>query len=153
MKKILDIRKKIAGIKMSKKLDQPMEIQDKRNHGYFTVDNLFIDEYVRLCGVYTSGVYLSLCRHANRARMCWPSIRLISEELDVTARRVIAGIRWLGEHGVIKTYKERGKSNIYELSDKAHWKKLRVIGGRVESLRKASQGSLDAFRELNRDKE
>lgn len=151
MKKIIDIRKKIKNRKMVKRWNVPMEIKDMRNHGYFTVDNLFVDEYVRQCGLCTAGVYFSLCRHANRDRQCWPSIRLIAEEIKITPRRIISGIKWLEEHGLIRIDRMKGESNVYELMEKAKWKKFKVVKFAVGGVRVANKKEIEGFKELNEE--
>jgi hypothetical protein len=156
MNKVISIRKRIEGKKKSEKkrvqeseYDKPMEVRDFREHGYFIIDDLFIDEYARLAGVYTSAVYFSLCRHANKDRMCWPSINRVAQQWKITARKVIQSLDWLDEHRIIKIHREAGKSNIYELLDKKKW--VKMWAHKVVGMRKASGSSLEAFRKLNEE--
>ena len=128
MNKVIGIRKRIEGKKKASKYDEPIEIVDRREHGYFIIDDIFLDEYARICGVYVGAVYMSLCRHVNKERMCWPSVRRISDQWGMTPRSVISGLRWLEEHKLIKMYREKGRSTIYELLDKKKWwKNIRVV--------------------------
>jgi hypothetical protein len=154
MSKVINIRKGILRKKKSEKrveeearYDEPMEILDRRDHEYFKVDDIFIDKYARIGGVYVGAVYFTLCRHANKDRMCWPSIRRIAGQWGMSVRMVIKGLEWLVERKIIRVHQEAGKSNIYEILDKRKWGK--IWGDRVVGMSKAGRGSLMAFKEMN----
>ncbi len=156
MVEILDIRNRILKKKNREKkaakeseYDKPFRVEEGRDHGYFTIDDLFVDEYMRLAGMQTTMVYMSMCRHANKERMCWPSIRRLATQGKMALNTVVKSIKWLEEHGLIKTFKEPGQTTIYRVMEKKKWKKYIITGNRIEYSRKASASSLEAFRELN----
>lgn len=95
------------------------------------LDDEYLNGQARLCGIYATGVYLSLCRHASKDQECFPSIKLISEELAISRDSVIKGIKALEDHSVITIKKARTKggtwqNNIYVLLDKSEWSKYQV---------------------------
>ena len=122
--KVLSIRKKIKAWKFEEKIKEPIEVVDSRLSGFFMIENIFIREFGALAGPMVGVLYMSLCMHSNKDRMCWPSIDLIAKEWGMSPRNVIRGLKWLGEHGIIKIHQERGKSNVYELLDKKKWRKV-----------------------------
>jgi DNA-binding transcriptional ArsR family regulator len=154
MSEILDIRKRILGKKNLRKnmvkndeYDKPIEITDGRGHGYFTVDDLFVDEFMRMAGGNVVMVYLSLCRHTNKERLCWPSIRRMSMQSKMSPNSVTKSIKWLEDHRMLKIDREKGGTNIYRLLEKKKW--VKMWAHRVEPSRITSQSSLKSFRELN----
>jgi len=105
-----------------------VEIRDAREKDWFWLDNEYLNGYARLLGIYASSVYLSLCRHAdNRTQRCFPSMRLIAEELGISAKTVERATKVLGEWGIVIIAKSRGKdgrqaNNVYTLTNKKAWK-------------------------------
>ena len=104
-----------------------MEIRDLRIKEKFSINDEYLNGYARLCGVYATAVYNSLCRHADKNQECFPSIKLISEQHAISERAVIRAIKKLLEWSIIKKTRERknnGKweNNIYQLLDKSQWK-------------------------------
>lgn len=98
------------------------EVRDKRAKERFYLDDLYLNGYAKLCGIYATGVYLSLCRHSNLEQKCWPSIRKIAEELAVSEKQVGRAIKILESYKIIS--KERiGKkaTNRYWLLNKSEW--------------------------------
>lgn len=101
------------------------KIRDLRIKEKFTIDDAYLNGYARVCGLIATGVYLSLCRHADKNQTCFPGKKLIAEELAISERSVYAGIKELEKQGIIKIKKqERGKrgaygSNTYILLDKS----------------------------------
>ena len=66
-------------------------------------------------------VYIYLCDRANKDGQCWPSMRRIAEDLDISTRTVNRAVNDLRTAGYIKTkhrIKQDGSwgSLMYELS-------------------------------------
>lgn len=95
--------------------------------GKYMIDNDYVDKMARICGWKGTIVYISLCRHANKERSCYPSIDLMAEQHGVSRPTIIKGVKILEEKGLItKTQKFRGKNgrwkrNTYILADKFAW--------------------------------
>jgi hypothetical protein len=119
--------------------DCKMEVRDIR-YDYHRIDNIFIDKWARLCGVYAGMVYLSLCRHANyESQSCFPSGRLISDELNISLTMVKRGIAILEYYGLIKVDRTSGVKNIYWLIKSEKWKKDPKEFFKVGRIRKATR--------------
>lgn len=92
------------------------------------MDDAYLNGYARLCGWQATLVYVSLCRHANKDQYCFPSIKLMSQELGVSRNTIIKGIKALGDWNITETSKQkRGKQGLwkstsYTLIDKSEWK-------------------------------
>lgn len=132
MSKLLDIRKRIEKKKRQRKYNKnkdTFEIRDNRETEFFIVNNVFVDKFMKVCGIHASCVYFALCRHANNIdQTCFPSIDLISDMLKMSSKSVAKGIRILEWHNIIKVDRVIGQPNIYILLNKKHWKKFKVIG-------------------------
>src|SRR3990167_8379856 len=102
--------------------ERELEIRDMRKVEKFFIDDAFVDAIARITGIYVAGVYACLCRHASRDQECHPSMRLISQELNISERQVIRAIQKLEAHHLIQR-KRMGKklTNRYALLDKAEW--------------------------------
>lgn len=105
------------------------KVRDARKKDKFQIDDIYLNGYARLCGIYATGVYCSLCRHANfNTQECWPNIQTIADELDISKPSAIKGIQALEEWGIIKIIKEKDEktkrqlNNVYVLLDKSEWK-------------------------------
>ncbi len=98
------------------------EVRDLRRKEKFFVDDLYLNGYAKKCGIYATGVYLSLCRHASKDQECYPSYRKIAEELKISERQVGRSIKVLENQNIIKI-KQLGKklNNRYYLLDKSEW--------------------------------
>lgn len=148
--KVLDIRKRILKVKNSQKkkvendrYDEPFRVEDGRNHGYFTVDDLFVDEYMRIAGANVVMIYLSLCRHADKDKYCWPSIRRLAMQGKMALNTVEKSIRWLEDHRLLKADREKGQPTVYKLLEKSKWwKVVRVLN----QIRPAT------YREMQKDR-
>lgn len=126
------------------------KIRDLRIKEKFFMDDKYLNEYARLCGIYATCVYVSLCRHANKEQMCFPSKKLIGEELKISERTVFSAIKTLEKWNIIKI-KKRGrklsghfKSNIYILIDKSNWKlkpQARLAYGNIEHTSQANNNN------------
>jgi DNA-binding Lrp family transcriptional regulator len=104
------------------------KIRDFRNKRFFQVDDEYLNGYAKLCGIHATGVYFSLCRHANKEQTCFPSKKLIARELSISERTVYTAIKKLEEWDIIKIESQGRKDNgsfknlIYILLDKSQWK-------------------------------
>lgn len=108
------------------KMCRKIEVRDFREKAFFMVDDAYLNGYARVCGLSATGVYLSLCRHANKDQKAWPSIRRIASELAITSRTVITAIKRLEKQGIIVVERKKGKDgrrevNVYILQDKRLW--------------------------------
>lgn len=107
-------------------------IIDKRNKEKFMVDDLYLNGYAKMCGIYATGVYMILCRHASKDQECFPSKKRIAERLAISERSVYNAIQELKKHRIIDIIQERRredgtyKSTIYILLDKSEWVKISV---------------------------
>ena len=106
---------------------EKIKIRDLRHKEKFQIDDEYLNGQAKLCGIYATGVYVSLCRHSDKEQQCFPSIRLIAEELKISRDSVIKGLRQLEKHQVVLTIKQKknktGKflNNTYFLVDKKYW--------------------------------
>ena len=111
---------------MSKK-----RIIDQRKKEKFMMDDAYLNGQARLCGWQATLAYSSLCRHANKSQECFPSIKLMAEELAVNRKTILKGLYNLEKYNVIKVKKQRTKdgrwlNNTYILLDKSEWIKNQV---------------------------
>ena len=101
---------------------QEFEVRDLRRKEKFFVDDLYLNGYAKKCGIYATGVYLSLCRHANKEQSCYPSLRKIAEELKVSVKQVGRSIKILEGNNIIRKIRCGKKlNNRYLLLDKSEW--------------------------------
>lgn len=114
---------------MKKKLYKDhFEIRDARSRSAYRVDDEYLNGYAKLCGVYSTAIYNSLCRHADNYQQAFPSIELMAEQHNLSRPTVIKAIKRLEEYGIIKVIKTKDKKtkrqlpNIYVLIDKSMWK-------------------------------
>lgn len=90
-------------------------------------DDAYLNGYARICGIYATGVYMSLCRHVNKQQTCFPGIDHIAEELNISRPSVIKGIKALEDQSIILVIRSKRKDgkqlpNEYALIDKSLWK-------------------------------
>ena len=78
-----------------------LKIRDKRQKGWFYLDNDYLNGYARVLGISATGVYLSLCRHADNNQFCFPSQKLIADELAISERTVRTAIKSLADYKII----------------------------------------------------
>lgn len=104
------------------------KVRDMRRKDRFTIDDEYLNGYARLCGWKASLVYMSLCRHVDRAQKCFPGIDLIAEQHAISRDTVIRALKELENWQIVKIEKgarnERGtfRTNVYVLLDKSQWK-------------------------------
>ena len=107
---------------------EQFDIRDLRQKEQYITDDLFLNGYARFLGIYAVGVYGSLCRHANKEQKCWPSIRKIQEELNVSKNSVLRAIKVLEFWNIIGKQRIGKKANNrYNLYHKKHWKKISEV--------------------------
>ena len=109
--------------------EKPRRIIDLRNKEKFFMDDLYLNGYARHCGVAATCVYLSLCRHSDKAQTCWPSQNHIAKELGITRKTVYNAVKTLQKWGIVDVYTQRGKDGTfkvttYTLIDKSKWDTL-----------------------------
>ena len=101
-------------------------IIDKRKKEKFMLDDEYLNGQAKLCGIYATGVYIVLCRHADKEQECFPSIKLMMDKLSIGRNSVLNGLKNLEERRVIEIKKTRSKggqwlNNTYTLLDKSEW--------------------------------
>ena len=75
------------------------EVRDMRHKEKFQIDDIYLNGYAKKCGIYATGVYISLCRHSDaKLQECWPSIRKIAEELNISEKQVGRALKILEEN-------------------------------------------------------
>jgi predicted transcriptional regulator len=114
------------------------KVRDFRDKGFFIIDDIYLNGYAKHLGTTASMVYLSLCRHADKEQKCFPSQKLIAEELGINERTVMDKIAILIDWKIIKKKKIRSKRgkwayNIYLLLNKSEWKKPPVEKQQVDT--------------------
>jgi len=98
-----------------------------RKKGFFTIDNIVIDEIAEHIGPYILSVYMALCRHAHiDTQTCFPSIDLIAKEIGAGPTKVKKSIKQLEELGLIIVDRKRKRDgtrhpNTYTLIDISGW--------------------------------
>ena len=107
--------------------ENEFEIRDIRKKEQFVVDDAYLNGQAKVCGIYATGVYVALCRHADISHQtCFPSIPLLSRKLNISRRQVIRALQVLEDYNIVRREKTEGKGNRYWLIDKKHWKAASV---------------------------
>ena len=110
-----------------KKIEQKWEIRDLRKKDMYKLDDAYLNGYAKICGIYATVVYNSLCRHANFYNQeCFPSLKKIAEEHNISKPKVVDAINILKSANIIQVVSERTKdgkqkNNIYIMVDKSNW--------------------------------
>ena len=106
-------------------------IRDKRKKEWFFMDNNYLNGYAKFFGAVGTAVYVSLCRHSDsETQKCFPSIRLISEELSISKPTVIKYLKLFKKYKLIavlkgnRNVKQQWQNNEYFLLDKSEWIKI-----------------------------
>jgi len=124
------------------------KIRDLREK-FFLIDDEYLNGYAKLCGINATGVYLSMCRHANKQQQCFPSKKLIAGELDISQRSVYNAIKKLEEWGIVEVEEQGRKKDgsfkvkIYTLLDKKYWKEKPQANGADGKKRQDPQANDD----------
>ena len=106
-----------------------MKIRDKRNKGWFWLDNEYLNGYARYFGAVGTAIYISLCRHVGEEQTCFPSQKTIAEELNIGERTIRKYIKLFEKYKIISVTRNTDKTtrrrinNVYTLLDKSEWKK------------------------------
>ena len=100
-------------------------IRDLRAKERFVLDNAFFNGYVKILGTNALGVYCSLCRHADKKQKSFPSVKLLSKELNIHRTTIIDCNKALELFNIIKIVR-LGKmcTNRYYLLDKKYWVRI-----------------------------
>jgi len=103
-------------------MEEIFEVRDRRIKEKFYLDDLYLNGYAKKCGIYATGVYMSLCRHANKEQKCWPSIKKIAEELLISETQARRSLKILVQYNIISIQRLGKKlNNRYYLLDKSEW--------------------------------
>lgn len=104
-------------------------IRDTRKKEKFVVDDEYLNGYAKLCGINATGVYITLCRHADfHTQECFPSVKTISEKLGISERSVSYALKKLEDWNIIIRERTRHPknskwvNNSYTLLDKSVWR-------------------------------
>ena len=110
-------------------MEKKFKIRDKRNKGWFYLDNDYLNGYTRLVSPYATLVYLSLCRHADAIEQkAFPSIKKMSEEFNISEDSVRKGVKELEKINIIVVKRVgKKKNNEYWLVDKSEWVKKEKV--------------------------
>jgi len=102
--------------------------RDKRKKGWFFMDNDYLNGYAKFFGAIGTAIYVSLCRHADsESQKCYPSVKLISEELTISNKTVIKYLKLFVKYNLIavskgnRNTKQQWQNNEYLLLDKSEW--------------------------------
>ena len=108
--------------------NEKFEVKDDREKEWYKAKNEFIDEYAKYLGIYAVGVYHSLCRHSNKEKKCFPSIKKIKEELAIGKNSTIESIKRLEFFNIIEKIRIGKKcTNRYVLNKKSEWKSISEV--------------------------
>ena len=104
-------------------------IRDIKVKGKFFINDAYINGYAKYCGVYGTGVYNAICRHASAKQTAFPGIDRMAKKLNISRSSVIRGIEKLEEYNIIKVVRKkdlrgRQRVNTYTLLDKSVWKPI-----------------------------
>lgn len=103
---------------------EKITIRDLRKKEKFIIDDEYLNGYAKICGIYATGAYISLCRHADKNQKAFPSIQRIADELAVSDSSIKRGLNKLEKHGIIlRERKGKMLTNRYYLLDKSEWSK------------------------------
>lgn len=102
------------------------KVRDRRNKGWFYMDNDYLNGYAKHFGAIGTAIYMSLCRHADGKQKCYPSQKLIAKELDIGERTVRDYLNHFAKYKLIDITREKNKkgiwmNNVYTLLDKDEW--------------------------------
>lgn len=97
-----------------------IKLRDMRE-SFFLVNNEYLNGHAALCGIYATGVYFELCRHATKEQTAFPSIDHVAEKLSINRSTVIESIKILEKYNLIRKEKISGRNSVYYLLDKSEW--------------------------------
>ena len=103
-------------------MEKSFEVRDIRKRGFYWKNDEYLNGWAKKCGVYATAIYDSLCRHADKEQMSFPSRRKIAEEHNISIRQVARAISILESFNIIKRERIGKKANNrYWLKDKSEW--------------------------------
>lgn len=107
-------------------MEKQFKVRDARHKEQFHIDDAYLNGYARLCGINATGVYLCLCRHADRNQESFPSVELMAEKLGLSKRSIVNAIAILVKWNIVSKERTRRENatwlnNIYTLLDKSVW--------------------------------
>jgi len=123
-------------------IEEKIIVRDLRKKEKFVIDDEYLNGYAKICGIYATGVYVSLSRHVDKNQKAFPSIRRMAEELAVSESSIKRGLKKLEEHRIIlRQRKGKMLTNRYYLLDKSEWSKepIKESDRSVRPIRKVPQ--------------
>jgi hypothetical protein len=78
-----------------------LPVRDLRDRDKWWAHDRIIDQYAAMIGIYALGVYVYLCRRADRASLAWPSKRTIAKDLGIGLSSVHKAIETLTDYRLI----------------------------------------------------
>lgn len=104
----------------------PFEVDDRREHPFFMVDNALIQDYGSKIGVYGIAAYNVLAMYAGSNSESWPSYQTIADLMNASRPLAVKAIQTLSKYGLIKKearLSESGDraSNRYILTKQSEW--------------------------------
>ena len=103
-------------------------IRDLRKKEKYQIDDAYLHSYAKTCGIYATGVYNCLCRHADYyTQECFPSVKTMTELLGISRNSVLKGLDSLEKANIITRTRVRNPNtqgwvnNSYTLLDKSQW--------------------------------
>lgn len=100
-----------------------IEIRDLRHKEKFQIDDQFLGGWAAKVGIYGVGVYVVLCRHADKNQSCFPGIKTIAKMLNISEASTKRAINGLEKLNIIRRERVgKRQSNTYYLLDKRVWK-------------------------------
>lgn len=95
--------------------ERKIEVRDARNRHMYRVDDEYLNGYARLCGVYATVVYNSLCRHVDSNQECFPSIERIAEQHGINRKTVLSAIKALEDWGIVLVKKRKDEKTKWQI--------------------------------------
>ena len=120
--------------------NEEFEVRDIRDK-FYIIDDVYMNGYARVCGIYATGVYNVLCRYvAQGDQSCYPSVALMSDKLGISVSQVHRAIKVLEKYSIIKVKRIPGVRSKYWLTDKSVWKdKKGVMYYKIGNMRRATR--------------
>lgn len=107
---------------------EQIKIRDWRSKERYFIDDIYLNEYAKLCGVYATAIYNSLSRHSNiHTQKCFPSVKSMAEQHSIDDKTVRKAIGILEEWHIITVLRKKDEKtkrqacNNYTLLDKSEW--------------------------------
>jgi len=102
------------------------KVRDKRQCGFFMIENSLIDDHGRTLGVAGIAVYALIVRCADRSTgRTWPTYAIMTKRLGISRRTCARVVRRLVKLGLVDVTRTPGRQSVYT---------LRTIAGLVGEL-------------------